>query len=813
IQGDNNGYVPTVEETTLGAYDAPFVSDYLAVGALKFVGNLAVTEVEVQNYPSHSSPLYYWQAYHTFGDPSTYIYLTQGTENEVSHMSIVPIGLDTYTVNALAGSYVAISKDGVLHGAAFVDETGEVEVPIEPILDGGNVSIVVTKAQHIPYIMEVPAAALVGPFVVLDHYEINGDPAYNQTVTLDVMIKNVGADPVGEVTASLSGSDPFITIVNAGEEVTFDGMNAGEEDNTSLVENAYTLEISMNVPDNYQATFPLTITDGEEEWISNLKITAYAPVFEIDPLYVIDDSQSGNNNGRLDPGENANIIFSVTNNGNTTAQNPVLDILGDSPYLTLAEEQLALEPIAAGETLDVPVEVETHSSASEGTFTQLNLEVEDGHWFSITSELVIGQVPEMQLGDGNSPSNQYPFYNYYKANRSQMLYLNSELGSGEKTIKEIGFDITQVADNYRDLPNFKILLKHVSISQMPGSFVDMADASEVFSAEVYNMPQEIGWHVWDIEDFVYDGESNLLIEVVWGQLPGWTSDYYKVASTNMPVNMVSYGYSDQQVVPAYNGNSTTRPNLFMAFQAEETDPMQEVTFMAKTNDMSPLQDAAIKIGSHTMLTSESGEAVINLYPGTYTYHAMAEGFDPIPDQNFTIDDQSLEIEVIFGPVMHMVEFIIDNTYGHNVDQASITLNGIQHNAGEYMIEDLEPGTYEYIVSCHGHYDKTGSFEITDHNLEVYVTLSPDGTYADDLRSAHQLKVFPNPTRGMIQVQTNGISSDLVVTITDYQGAVLQTQTISSQRQFNINLHGYSAGIYYLRIESEQGVMIRKIVLQ
>nr|NQU93450.1 peptidase C25 [Bacteroidota bacterium] len=60
IQGNNNGYVPTYEESTWGAYDGPFVSDYVTMGATVFIGNLAVTEVHIQGYPSHSSPTYYW---------------------------------------------------------------------------------------------------------------------------------------------------------------------------------------------------------------------------------------------------------------------------------------------------------------------------------------------------------------------------------------------------------------------------------------------------------------------------------------------------------------------------------------------------------------------------------------------------------------------------------------------------------------------------------------------------------------------------------------------------------------------------------
>lgn len=188
--------MPTFEETTWGAYDAPFVSDYVTTGSLNFVGNLAVTEVHIQGWPSHSSPLYYWQAYNVLGDPSLVAYHTEGTENTVSHMPIVPIGMNYYEVTAEPGSYVGISKDGVLHGCALVDETGIVEVPMDPILDGGMVDIVVTKPQFIPYMVQIPAAALEGPYIVLDGYTIsdptgnnNGLADYGENINLNVTLK------------------------------------------------------------------------------------------------------------------------------------------------------------------------------------------------------------------------------------------------------------------------------------------------------------------------------------------------------------------------------------------------------------------------------------------------------------------------------------------------------------------------------------------------------------------------------------------------------------------------------------------------
>jgi hypothetical protein len=407
ISGNNNGYVPTFDQTTMGAYDAPFVSDYLSVAALKFVGNLAVTEVNVQGYPSHSSPLYYWQAYHTFGDPSTFIYLTEGEENQVTHMPIVPIGLDTYIVQALPGSYVAISKDGVLHGAAFVDETGEVEVPIEPILDGGDVRIVVTKHQFIPYIVDIPAAALEGPYVVLDSFIINdnsgndnGEPDFGESFTLHITLKNVGADPGLSISATVTGTDPYFTATNSGP-ASFGDISAGETGNTATVDNAFAFSLASNVPDQYKATFVVNITDGEETWQSNLRLTANAPVLVIGGIS-IDDGGEGIP-GVLDPGETANAVIQVSNTGHSDAPSIEALLTTSSPFITInGDATLPLGPLAAGTSTTATYSISADEETPLETAAILNLALEAGEYQAEKDlEVIIGYIPEYNMSNTN----------------------------------------------------------------------------------------------------------------------------------------------------------------------------------------------------------------------------------------------------------------------------------------------------------------------------------------------------------------------------------------------------------------------------
>jgi hypothetical protein len=403
ISGNNNGYVPTTEETTLGAYDAMFMSDYETVDAKIFVGNLAVTEVDIQGYPQHSSPLYYWQAYMCGGDPSLMLYNTQGEENEVSHMDIVPIGMDMYEVTADPGSYVAISKDGVLHGAALVDESGVVNVPIEPITSGGPVDVVVTGRQKIPYIEEVPAAALEGPYIVMDEAQVddagansNGQIDFGETFDLDVTLKNVGADDSETVTATVTGTDSYITVQDP-NTADFGPIVADE---TSTVDNAYTFDVTDDVPDEHTAQFELEMTDGTEVWTSSLQLTAYAPVLATGNI-VVDDAAYGNNNGNLDPGETADLYITTYNNGHADAPTTTANLSTTSDIATITSTVHSFGTFAAQSEDQAVFTIEIDESAEIGSSVELSYSVASGNYDAAnTYTLPVGLIIEdFESGD------------------------------------------------------------------------------------------------------------------------------------------------------------------------------------------------------------------------------------------------------------------------------------------------------------------------------------------------------------------------------------------------------------------------------
>lgn len=632
LQGTNDGYVPTLEETTLGGYDAPFVSDYVTTSGIIFVGNLAVTEVNLQGYPSHSSPLYYWQAYNVLGDPSLVPFLTEGEINTVSHMPIVPIGTDTYTVSALPGSYVAISKDGVLYGAALVGATGEVEVSIEPILDGGDVDIVVTRPQTVPYMVEVPAKALEGPYIVLDTYAVNDASGnnnqavdYGEAFTLHVTLKNVGADPGVAINATLFGTDDYFTIID-GDAVNFGNIANGETGNTVTVNDAFALNVANNVPDQYHTTFVMQITDGTDTWQSNLKIKANAPILEYGTL-TLDDTNSGNGDGIFDSGETATLAIVLSNVGHASVSVIEALLTTTSTDLTIINGTVSVATLGVGANTSMEYTVKSNATTPLGTpFNLMASATAAGYSAEKAYEVIIGLVPVYCASGATSK------------------------GWGDLTGFTFGplENITDLGGTYDDFTQVPELVHEYVVGETYDVSVTLDDAngtSDTKGAKVF-----VDWN--------YDGDFNDTGETaltVTPQNANWIAEGTIRIPIDAPLGqkfvrvvvMETSSLSNIQPCGTYTWGGTEDYRIILV-----APPDVNVNFVVIDRDSEPVAGAEILLtGYGTKITDAQGQAAfagVKVIQGL-AYTVTQEGFRAAEGtMNFTATD--VTVNVMLGPL-------------------------------------------------------------------------------------------------------------------------------------------------------------------
>ena len=409
---NGNGYVPTFEETTMGAYDGSWGDSYYCLHAIAFVGNLSVTEVNLQSWLNDASSQYYWEAYNTLGDPSMLPYNTQASANTVSHMDILPIGVTQYEVTAEPGSYVAITKDGTIYGTGYVESSGVVIVELDPITESGDVNIVVTKSQFIPYIVTVPAAALEGPYLTISGFIFdNGAEAVNyaSSVSMDINVSNLGTDASNDVTITLDFSDDYCILTSAAT------INVGSiaPDEVITIEDAFTFDIADNAPDMYMVSIEVDIEGTSKEiWESSINFDIYAPIIDFGTYTINDDA--GNNNGRFDPGETVDITIQTLNIGHAATFEGEMLVSTSSEYITVNTTNIDVASIDAEGMQEVTLNVSSDAATPIGTVVGINLDYSAGNYgASYVIQEPIGLIVEdFESGDFSSFDwvfNSYPW--------------------------------------------------------------------------------------------------------------------------------------------------------------------------------------------------------------------------------------------------------------------------------------------------------------------------------------------------------------------------------------------------------------------
>ncbi len=390
---------PTYEQTGLGAYDGIFhdhgepVSDhYITNGAIIFRGNMAVAEA------GSSRTAYYWQIYHLMGDPSVMTYMGVPLVNNVSHPSALVFTATSITVNADPGSYVAISVNGVLHGAAYVNQSGVVDVTLSPFSQPDVADIVVTCQNRQPYVSTIQLFAPSGPYVVYDSSAIN-DPGGNgnglcdagESVLMGVQLKNVGPDDAQNVEATITTTDSFVTITDDYEPYgTVPGNNG-----TSYIADGFAFTVSSHAPDKHNITFDLTVNGtNRDTWQGSFVVPVHAPVIQY-PIVTIDDA-SGNNNGILDPGETVDVTVTLTNNGSGQAYTTTAILSETDAYISVPDDFGSYGLIdssggTATNTTDV-FSVSADASCPMGYSVTFNLAVsaDNGYSTTLTFSLIVG---------------------------------------------------------------------------------------------------------------------------------------------------------------------------------------------------------------------------------------------------------------------------------------------------------------------------------------------------------------------------------------------------------------------------------------
>ncbi|MCF8378389.1 MAG: T9SS type A sorting domain-containing protein [Bacteroidales bacterium] len=395
----------------LGAYDnmwPDFMPDFGTTpesrGVLPAFANVSAKYfLEQTNWPyipDNKEATYH--LFHHFGDAFTTVYSEIPQFLTVVHNNILYMGGTSFEVTADEDALIGLSVNGNLIGSA----TGEgpdnpvvINIPAQAPPD--KVIVTVTKQNYYRYEATVDVLPASGPYVVYEAITLNDDSGNgnglmetSESILAAITVKNVGVEDATNIQVILSSSDPNITITDDIEN--YGNISAGT---TSVVPDAFSWDVSDEIPDMHVVEFELTITDGSLSWNSGFTIMGHAPTLESGTILI--DDYIGNWNGRLDPGETAFMIIQTLNTGSFNAANTIGTLSTTSEYITLVNNTFNFYDIQPGSMEEGMFQVTVSEDAPAGSYVELIYQVSSGAYMheQFYSTVISPLVEDWETGD------------------------------------------------------------------------------------------------------------------------------------------------------------------------------------------------------------------------------------------------------------------------------------------------------------------------------------------------------------------------------------------------------------------------------
>jgi hypothetical protein len=210
--------------------------------------------------------------------------------------------------------------------------------------------------------------------------------------------------------------------------------------------------------------------------------------------------------------------------------------------------------------------------------------------------------------------------------------------------------------------------------------------------------------------------------------------------------------------------------------------------------------------------------------GEYDYGTMVT-LTAIPENGYefvewTEDDESIaeagiiysfealmdrELVAHFALTRYTLTFDIRAKDMQPILDAVIEFEGVDFEAGEYVFEDLLPGTYNYVVIKDGFFDATGQVSVINQHVTHQVVMDVDDTSITEV-TWHGIRLFPNPASSILNIAAESQINE--IQIMDTTGRTLLFDT-PGQSRVQLPVHELKTGFYLIRIITPQHTTTQK----
>ncbi len=224
----------------------------------------------------------------------------------------------------------------------------------------------------------------------------NGQVEADESILMSLEIINNSTSAHNGVTVNITTISPYITITDNTEY--YGNFSIGQVKN---IINGFAFDVANNTPGMEEIQFEIEVSNAFNTWNSQFSIITSGPALQFGTMTISDPT--GNNNGRLDPGETADITVPVLNIGNGSSPSASAILTSMSPFITINSGSATLGNIGAGSSADAIFNITCDGGTPIGTAVDLTVDVEAGEFdISNTFSQSVGlEFEDWETGDFN----------------------------------------------------------------------------------------------------------------------------------------------------------------------------------------------------------------------------------------------------------------------------------------------------------------------------------------------------------------------------------------------------------------------------
>lgn len=757
---------PDTTNTSTGAFDFPFVSDYACGGSIMFTGNFNVTVACDSGYQSGMSgnwDTYYWEAYNYLGDPSLLVYFGEPKDNTVSHSISIPVNSTIVNVSASSGSYIALSYNGELLGAGYVPKgENSANITIKPVGEPCNIDLVVTKPRYKPYFGKIAVILLDEPYLtIVDNPFKNNKLQSGCSANFDVVVNNLGQQASQTATVSITSQSPLVKNVSANQTTlsSISGMT-----NSTLTGLCH-IELNSNITDGTKIPFRFSVTEGGRTTNSEFSLNVTAPKLKLNAKAIIDKP-----NHLMFPGDTADILIRITNTGHAIADMATVKLTADDehPMVQIFNSEQTISNLNPGDTAICRFSITADEYAEMMTLFKFKITAsasEPLHSDSCLYTVTIGHLEDIIIGLESTTEDLYPFNNYYKTGRTQIVYTVADLGNKPIRIDEIAFAFYYITpeDKFEGFKNFTLKMKYYQADNLKNlsKFIDMSDAETVLKMDLMNIESKDLNLKFD-KPFIYNGKGNVLLEIGWGQNVNYVDkdnrpDIYSHSTNNITV---ASNFDDDANSPngitSVNRLSNYRPNTIFRYQKPKY-----VFIDAKDAYGQPFAGVEFIVNADTLRTNNSGVANTFVFGNLKTPYQLHSLEYLLEDENIVKHGDTISISLQLRQLnVHTATFhVVDSETLRNIPDVLVSVSGHNITTDEYgwaTFDRIPNMNKDYSITADQYIPATGTINInSDTVIVIYMTKMPHVTFCVHNNDTAVANVQINIGGSLLTTDNNG----------------------------------------------------------